>query len=172
MALHFRKNFVNLINCLLNKQKEDPSMGQDKPNHMKCVLTQIADGTVTFQVIEQSDTVTNYLIANGNSFTAKNGWRVIISEYPEIKKNAKIVYLRGSNFKKDTKPNSVWGLKKKEAEQLVKDIQAALADLVGAAKDWKLRYNLVLDRKFVVAPYIFPNIIDQFFNNKSIIILK
>ena len=168
MTLHCKKFLVNLINELFTNKPKDPM--NEKRDNLVYNLVRLAEGSFTFSVKEQSDIVTNYLLANGNVFVAKNGWRVIISEHPEIKPKQRIIYLRGSNTNKDGRPDSIYGFKKKEVDEMVKSIHAALEDMVSAAKNWKVRYNILLEKKYILSPYPVFNPLDAFFSNRYITI--
>lgn len=139
---------------------------------LEYALTQVGSGTVVFLIENQAERLTNYLLSNGKVFTAKNGWRVAISEKPEIDPERKVIFLRGSKSKDDSKPARIWGLKDKAAKEIIKAVHTALEEAVTAAKNWQLNHDVVIQAKYRIIPVTVVS--DPFANlrgNKNIFIL-
>jgi hypothetical protein len=114
-------------------------------------LLQLGDGTFVFQVVAQEDRITNYVKAH-NPFLCANGWKVAISEEPEINIDKKMIYLRGNDKDLDFKVDRHWDLKGKEARDIVKQVNAALKELVEATKAWKHKHELKIIDTIVISP--------------------
>lgn len=109
--------------------------------------------TLLFQVVEQSDKLTNYIKARG-SYTANNGWKVQISHMPEIDISNKIIYLQGDESEYDHRMDTHEDLK--GAKDVRKAVDKALEEVCRAAKNWEPRQSLNFNRIVVVRPTFNP----------------
>ena len=104
---------------------------------------------VTFQIVDQSDTITNYLKRVGTHYAP--GFQVRIDKEPEIDFDKKMIFLRGSRGHKDLKVCKVTGLgNAKQVSKTANAIQKALEDVCKAAKGEKNKRPFIFADTYVV----------------------
>lgn len=118
-------------------------------NMLEFHLNQL-EGAITFQIVDQSNEVTNYLKRVGTHY-APNGFKVKVDRFPEIDLDKKMIFLRGSRDSKDLKVCRVQNLGgQKQVNKVANDIQKALEDVVAAAKGQRNKRPFVLADTFIV----------------------
>jgi len=116
---------------------------------LKYHLDQLEEG-LSFQIVEQSDEVTNYVKRVG-VYTASNGYRVTIDKVPAIDPERKAIFLRGRKSHKDLTIASVEGLNSnKEAKKMCDAIDRALQDLCTDVKGGRNRRPFILQDQIIV----------------------
>lgn len=94
----------------------------------------------TFQVLEQSQEVTNFLLKNNSCYNAPNGWKVAISKQPEVRVDERVIFLRGTRSTRDEyiDANSYVAEGDKAVKKLIDQIEKALASMITAIKTRKV----------------------------------
>jgi hypothetical protein len=88
---------------------------------------------LSFQIVEQSDTVTNYVKRVG-VYEASNGWRITIDKEPEVNVKDRVIFLQGKKKHKNGKICRVQYMSSdKEAKKTVAAIDRAIEDLCNDA---------------------------------------
>lgn len=83
-----------------------------------------------FQIVDQSSKLTNWIKTHG-PFRASNGWRIVISNAPEVDLPNKIIYLRGNDTRQDLRVHRIWDLSNQDATKTyMSEIDKALQELV------------------------------------------
>lgn len=103
-----------------------------------------------FQIVEQSDIVTNYVKRVG-VYHAGNNWKVAIDKEPEIDVINKVIYLQGRKSKKDGIMHRNMNVaSNKEIKKLIGAINKALQDLCSDAKGNRSRNPFKYYDTFVI----------------------
>ena len=104
----------------------------EKKVHIKYRLDFLPGDKFAFQILEQSDEVTNFL-KNKNFSDETTGWRVAIGDFPEVQDSKNVIWLRAGN-KKDTKVDitrTVGGMQRRNRSE---GVHMTLKHLVAAVK--------------------------------------
>jgi len=125
-----------------------------------------------FQIVEQSDTVTNHVKRCG-VFHASNGWRVAIDREPEIDVDNKVIYLRGRKDHKDENMHRNMNVgSNKEVKKMISAIERALQEVCQAAKGGRNKKPYLYYDTFVVDLREFDCFAPCCQNDNRIIVIK
>ena len=122
-------------------------------NKFKYTLASVGEGKFIFSIEEQPESLAMFLKSRVNQvYHASNGWKVAISEEPEVNVERMTIYLRGKDEELDDKVNSHWGMKPKEVKDVIKQVNRALEEAFAASKVWKPAKTFQLKRVILFDP--------------------
>lgn len=111
----------------------------------------VLKSAITFQIVAQDVKVDSFL-KKERVFTASNGWRVMISNRPEINKDAKVIYLRGNDERRDEDVVRVTKLgSDKDTKKFANAIDLALGEMAAKAANKKDKRPITLVDNILVS---------------------
>lgn len=131
----------------------------------------VLNSAVTFQITYQNERLNTLIKKLRGFFTASNGWKVAISNRPEILKDSKTIYLRGKKSQYDNDVVVVDDLGgNKETKKFAEQIHQALKEL--CAKAYQKEYKPVVLIPSICTSYGLSDIVENYKDSHIVIIKK
>jgi len=98
----------------------------------KYKIVNVGGGELSLVILEQSDEICYLLKKNLGVYKAKNGWEIESESVPEVDKDFKCIYIKGTEPDQERKNKNLTYFPKEYKN-----------DVVDALEDFKKHYNLV-----------------------------
>lgn len=119
---------------IIKKNPYFSNLNKKETNMIEYFLNDYVEG-IAFQIISQSDQLTNFVRARG-TITTSNGWRVTTDQHPEVDLKRKVIFLRGKDSDMDNHVSieEFTGLNTKDVGKTIEAIKKAITEVGAMAK--------------------------------------